>query len=130
MNKIRELFKTYDIVELVADTAHFELPLAILSKEGYPVVAMPQNDSRMGGPTVTLFKRIKEETVSIVRDDTLTAHFLNAHFTETQRGGKIHKGPKKQYKIDGAVAAIMATSRALFHASQPVKRPAQMIGFK
>ena len=82
----------------------------------------------MGGPTVTMYTRIRQQTVKFVRDDTLIEHFLNAHFTETQRGGKIHKGLRKN-KIDTAVAAVMAMSRALFHDSKP-KRVNRMVGFK
>lgn len=129
MAKIRELHKAYDVVEFAADPAHYELPLSILAKEGYNVVQVPQNDARLGGPTVTLFQRIRQGTVRFVRNETLIDHFLNAHFTETQRGGKIHKGPRKA-KIDSAVASVVAMSRALFYSSQPAKRRSVMVGFR
>lgn len=129
MAEVRKIARDYKVIEFVADPAHYELPLAMLSKErAVEVVHFPQNDSRMGGPTVTMYTRIRQQTVKFVRDDTLIEHFLNAHFTETQRGGKIHKGLRKN-KIDTAVAAVMAMSRALFHDSKP-KRVNRMVGFK
>ncbi|MBO1755706.1 terminase large subunit domain-containing protein [Allobranchiibius sp. CTAmp26] len=129
MNAVRKLCKSYNVVEFVADPAHYELPLSILTKEGYPTVLYPQNDSRMGGPTITMYQRIRAGTVKVVRDEVFTSHFLNCHFTETPRGGKVHKGPKREKKIDGAVASIMAMTRALYHDSQPVQKPAQVWGF-
>lgn len=117
---IRAACKRWQVVEIVCDPSRWQRTLDVLAGEGLPVVEFPQSRTRMEPATLSLAEAIQNQDVTHSGDPTLTRHALNARVIDgDERGVRIRKDdPKSTKRIDTIVAAIMAHSRAVFHASK------------
>lgn len=112
-NAIRETCKQYQIEEILFDPYRMARTMQILGAERLPVVEFPQSAQRMTPATVGAWEAISNETVEIVRNDTLIEHILNCRVIEDSRGTRVRKDKKDSMnKIDAAVCFIMSHSRA------------------
>lgn len=117
---IREACKRWQVVEVVCDPSRWQRTLDVLAGDGLPLVEFPQSRSRMEPATLNLYEAIRNHEVTHDGDPTLTRHALNARLVDgDDRGVRIRKeDPKSPKRIDAIVAAIMAHSRAIHHASR------------
>jgi phage terminase large subunit-like protein len=123
-DRIREVCKTFHVLEIVCDPYRFQRTIQVLEKDGLPVVEFPQSPERMSPATMNLQEAFFEGLVTHGADEKMRVHFRNSKLRDDgRRGQKIQKDSKmSDRKIDIAVAAIMAHSRATFHATRPQKK--------
>lgn len=123
MDGIRAACREFDVVECLFDPYRYQMMMETLAAERLPVVAFPQSFSRTQPALLAFREAMLEERVSIVRNEILERHLLNARVTETDKGTRVHKKSKDSPdKIDACVSAFCAYSRATFHAVQQPKR--------
>lgn len=116
---IRDACKTYNVVEILFDPYRWARTMQVLAGERLPVIEFSQSLARMSPATALATDAINNQSVEIVRNDTLETHILNARIREDARGVKIQKENKdSKRKIDGAVCLVMAHSRAHFLANK------------
>ena len=122
-DKIREACTRWRVKEITADPYRWQRTLQVLAKEGLPVTEFPQSAARMTPATTGLHEAVTNGQVTHAGHKNLTAHVLNAVVTEDSRGTRIHKASKNsKRRIDLAVCAVMAWSRATHHASKKTRR--------
>ena len=118
-DKIRELSKVYNVVEICCDLHRWVRSFQILDEEGFPVVEYPQTPARMTPATARMYEAIMNKTVTHSGDPQLARHFANATLRTDQRGSRLSKDRKGSVRrIDLAVASVMALDRAAFWLSQ------------
>lgn len=123
-NRIRAISDIYNVVELTGDPAQgWGRSFSILRDEGFKVVEFPNSPSRMIPATANFKLAVEQGEVSHDGNEQLAAHVSNAVMYERERGYQIHKPSEHSpRKIDAAVTAVMAHSRAKWHATQKLPR--------
>lgn len=111
MQRIRDLCRVYDVVDISADTYGWMHALTVLKSEGYPVQAFHQTPKRQTPATNDLRGAIRAGMLTHAGQEKFTTHVLRATLEEKQTGVKLVK-PSKTQKIDLAVCLMMGYSRA------------------
>ena len=119
---IRQMAERYQVAEAVFDPAYFEAEAARLMDDGVPMVRFPQSPSRMMPAVQRAHRLISTGQVVHPGDTTFTRHVLDARPRYHDAGWTLRKpraqdGNKRRH-IDGAVAMVLALSRA----SMPAER--------
>lgn len=115
MGCIRELDKTYQLVEVAFDPRHFELPAQMLADEGVPMVEMPQSLERMTPAFGNLFEAIKRQEISHDGNEQYARQILNGVTRSSDRGFTLAKA-KSRGKIDCCYALALCFDRAQYPA--------------
>lgn len=105
--------------EFCYDPAYFHRSAAILEGEGLAMVEFPQHDSRMIPASQGFYQRIVERKIAHDGDPTLARHIGNATADQKPRGWRLTKPKGSRKKIDAAVAAAIASHRALEPSPEP-----------
>ena len=124
---IRDACARWDVVEIACDSYRWQRSLAVLESEGLPVKDFPQTVSRMSAATSAFLDACRNGQLSHSGHPLVGEHLNNAVLTEDSRGGRLVKASRSRFagRIDAAICAVMATSRAQWHASrQPKKKRA------
>lgn len=109
---IRDLCDRFDVREIAFDPHYAKITMANLLDDGYPAVEFRQGWVTMGPAIQTLEKAILSGRFKHGGNPVLRWCFDNVAIQDDGKGNKsFHKGKSKD-KIDGAVAAAMAVSRA------------------
>jgi phage terminase large subunit-like protein len=117
---IREACRRWHVVEVTADPFRWQRSLAVLADERIPVTEFPQSPSRMTPACAAFYEAVIEGTLTHSGDKRLARHIANAVLRTDTRGARIVKESKhSKRRIDLAVAAIMAHSRAVEIARRP-----------
>lgn len=119
-------FRTFDVVEMVVDKAHWrsEVERWRLEFGETRIIDMPQSAQRMVPATDRLYQAVMDGTVTHDGHDGLSRHMHNAVAVEKPGGVQIHKpknAPAKDSpvgRIDAAVASIMAFDSACMAAGR------------
>ena len=118
-NALRAACKRWSVKEIVCDPYRYQRTMQELEAEGLPIVEFPQSPSRMVPATTTFFESVTQNLLTQSGDADLARHIANAHLKTDARGSRLAKESKQSNrKIDLAVAAVMAHSRASFLANQ------------
>lgn len=116
---VRDAARRYNVVEVVADPFRWQRSLQALAAEGLPMVEMPQTAARMTPATTGLREAVTARAVTHSGDDRLARHMSHAMVKVDARGERLSKDRRgSSRRIDAAVCAVMAHSRATFHAHQ------------
>jgi phage terminase large subunit-like protein len=116
---IRAACLRYRVMECTADPFRWQRSLQVLERDGMPVSEFPQTSARMSPATIGLHEAVTNAQVTHSGNAALAEHVMNARVTEDARGTRLSKESKDSpRKIDLAVAAVMAHSRALHLASK------------
>jgi phage terminase large subunit-like protein len=102
----------YNVVEVACDPAYWRAKLQEWADSDAPIVEWPPTASRMTPATREFYTAVLERRMTHDGDPRLSRHVRNAVLKEDMRGSRIVKQVQGA-KIDLAVAAIMAHSRAL-----------------
>lgn len=128
---IRTTCQRLSVREICADPYRWTRSLQALEAEGLPMVEFPQSPSRMAPATAALYEAVMNRQATHSGNPDLARHVGNAHVKDDARGVRLTKQTKwSKLRIDLAVCAVMAHSRALFFASQPAKRTRRVVTFK
>lgn len=125
--RIRQLSDIYSVKEVTGDPAQgWNRSFSILADENLPVVEFPNSSARMM-PAIAAFKlAVQNAELSHADDDRLGVHIANAVMRERERGYLIYKpAANSPKKIDAAICAVMAHSRARWHWDKQ-QTPAQL----
>ena len=117
-NHLRELHRTFHVVENAYDPAFFERSAQALADEGLRMLEFSQSAARMVPACQTAYELICTGQVEHGNDAVFTDQVTSAVPRETDGGWRISKGKSKR-KIDASIALVMALSRA---ASVEVKK--------
>lgn len=112
-SRIRELAKTYDVMEVAFDSRAFNRSAEILADEGYPMVDFPQSPERMTIAAAALSKLIEEGRLRHDGDKELRAQVLAGRVKEDERGWRFVKDPSLPRPIGGLIALAVAVHRAV-----------------
>ncbi len=123
---VKDAFRRYNVVELVADPYGWRTEIQRWAKRygATRVVEFPSYVlSRMAPFTDSLTTAIKQQTLTHDGNDVLAQHLANARAKSTVYGDVIVKDRKgSPRKIDAAVTTVMAYGRADWHAANPKKK--------
>jgi phage terminase large subunit-like protein len=120
--RLRQIAKEYNVVEITADPYRWSRSLEVLRDEGLPVTEFPQTSVRMVPATQRFAEAVSNRQLTHSGDRRLNRHLANAVLRIDSRGPRLSKPTKwSPRKIDLAVAAVMALERAA-HA-KPRSRP-------
>lgn len=109
---IRELCATYDVREVAFDPYDARRTMQRLHDDGLPAVEFRQNITTMGPAIADLERTVNGRALRHGGHPVLRHHFDSVVASRNDTGlVRMHKG-KKTDRIDGAVAAAMAVSRA------------------
>lgn len=117
MAHLRELDRTYHLVEVAYDPRHFELPATGLTDEGLPMVEVPQSPERMVPATGALYEAIMREEISHDGAADYERQILSAMPTFTDTSFRLTKS-KSRGHIDAAIALVLMADRAQHPAQQ------------
>lgn len=124
-NDIRVATRRYKVREVVVDPFRLNQTMQTLSGEGIRVAEFPWSSTgRVTRATTDLSKAAMSGQISHSGDDTLSRHVLAATVIEKDGALRIAKTSRKRKaaKIDCCAAMLMAHSRAVWHATKPIKR--------
>lgn len=121
---IRQACKRYRVREVACDSYRWQRSLEVLAAEGFPIVDYPQTTSRMGAATAEFLTACTNQQMTHSGHPVLADHLANAVLSEDNRGGRLVKASRSRHagRIDAAVCAVMAHSRATHYANRPRKR--------
>lgn len=110
---IRDLCEEFDVQEIVGDPAYAQAVMAPLTEDGFPTGTFAQNWRTMGPATREFERAIISRKLNHGGNPVLTWNIGNISVVNIDSAGNkaMHKG-KSRDRIDGAVAAAMAVSRA------------------
>lgn len=128
-DRIIELAKFYNVVEVVADPFRWQRSLQVLAEAGLPVGQFPQTTHRLTPATNDLRAAINNGLITHSDDVDLNSHVLRASVEETTRGLKLGK-PSEKEKIDYAACLIMAYSRCQWLGKKSDKQKKKVKGFR
>jgi phage terminase large subunit-like protein len=112
---LREACRRWEVLEIAADPYRWARSLQILAGEGLPVLEFPQTTARMTPATSAFEQAVLNGRLSHSGDKTLAEHIGNAVIKDDGRGARLSKPAKHSpRRIDAAVAAVMAYSRAAY----------------
>lgn len=124
---IRQARLTYNVLELTADPFRWTRTLQVMEDEGCATTTFPQNQFRMTPATSNFSDLIASRGITHDGNEPLRRHVLNAIFRNDNRGKRLSKEKKDSpLKIDLAVAALMALSRACDLVNDPKSQPAHV----
>jgi phage terminase large subunit-like protein len=119
--QIRTACLRWQVREITADPHLWARSLQILAEEGLPVTEFPQSPSRMTPATKRFTDMVNTRAITHSGNPALTRHVSNAVLRQDSRGWRLSKESKSsQRHIDLAVAAVMATERAVTRIEDPV----------
>lgn len=109
---IRELCARFDVREIAFDPHLARMTMQRLHDDGLPVVEMQQGPLTMG-PAIGILERVVNGRALRHGGHPVLRHHFDSVVASRNDTGlvRMHKG-KKTDRIDGAVAAVMAVSRA------------------
>jgi phage terminase large subunit-like protein len=111
--EIREIAASYDVREIAFDPALARRPMQHLADEGLPVVEFRQTITNMGPAIGDLERTVNGFKIRHNGHPILRHHFDSVVASRNDTGlTRMHKA-KRTDRIDGAVAAAMAVSRAV-----------------
>ena len=117
---VRGACRRWNVREVTADPYRWQRSLAVLEAERIPVTEFPQSSQRMTPSTIGLFEALVNRRVTHSGDRRLARHVANAVVKVDSRGTRLQKEHKRSVRrIDAAMAAVMAFSRAADLATQP-----------
>jgi hypothetical protein len=121
---IRDACRRWDVVEVACDSYRWQRSIEILTSEGLPMVDFPQSISRMSAATADFLHACRNQQITHSGHPILAEHLGNAVLTEDNRGGRLVKASRSRHagRIDAIICAVMARSRAFWHATKPQKR--------
>jgi phage terminase large subunit-like protein len=121
---VRDACRRYRVREVTADPYRWQRSLAVLDAEGFPVAEFPQTVSRMAAATAEFLTACTNKQITHSGHPVLAAHIANAVLSEDNRGGRLVKASRSRHagRIDAAITAVMAHSRATHYAHRPRKR--------
>jgi hypothetical protein len=121
---IRDACKRYRVREVACDSYRWQRSLEVLAAEGFPMADYPQTAPRMSAATAEFLTACTNKQISHSGHPVLSAHIGNAVLSEDNRGGRLVKASRSRHagRIDAAVCAVMAHSRATHYANKPRKR--------
>ncbi len=124
---IRDACREWDVAEIICDSYRWQRSLSILEGEGLPVRDFPQSIARMSAATAGFLTAARNAKLTHSGHPLLGEHIANATTTEDSRGGRLVKS-HRSIRIDAAICAVMAVSRAtwLANKSKPRRR---VVGF-
>jgi phage terminase large subunit-like protein len=110
--KIRDLCATYDVREIAFDPHLARVTMQRLFDDGLPAIEFRQGPLTMG-PAIGILERVVNGKALRHDGHPVLRHHLDSVVASRNDTGlvRMHKG-KKTDRIDGAVAAVMAVSRA------------------
>jgi phage terminase large subunit-like protein len=119
--RIREVCRTYTVLEVAADPYRWAENLQRLAGEGIPVVEFAMGSpARMVPACAAVYDAIVAGKLTHSGDARLERHFRNARVKIDRLGPRVVKDTSASArKIDLAVAAIAAYIRAMHHAVTP-----------
>jgi len=127
---IREACRRWQVREIACDPFRWARTYQVLEAEGLPVVEFAQSASRMTPATTSFYEAVVNKQMTLDGSPALMRHLGNATLRVDARGTRIMKDHRNSTrKIDLAVAAIMAFSRAQYNAQTPQKAAAAFIDF-
>jgi phage terminase large subunit-like protein len=115
-----QTIRRWRVLEVTADPFRWQRSLQVLADERINVSEFPQSPSRMTPATTALAEAAANQTITHAGDAALARHAAHAVLKVDSRGTRLqkeHKGSSR--RIDAAVAACMAFSRARELASRP-----------
>ena len=115
---VRDAMARFDVVELAADPPGWHTELEQWETDFGDVVVRFETyvRKRMAAATSRFYTAVCGGQLSHDGDPTLARHVDNCVLKETAQGGYITKESKSSpRKIDAAVAAVIATDRAMWH---------------
>ncbi len=120
---VRDACREWDVAEIACDTYRWQRSLSILEAEALPVRDFPQSVTRMSAATAGFLTAARNAKLSHSGHPLIGEHLTNATTTEDGRGGRLVKS-HRAVRIDAAICAVMAVSRATWHAtkSKPKRR--------
>ncbi len=118
---IRDACRRWDVAEVACDSYRWQRSLSLLEGEGLPVRDFPQSISRMSAATAGFLDACRNQQLTHSGHPLVGEHLNNAVLTEDNRGGRLVKA-HRSLRIDAAITTVMAASRAIWHATKPVKR--------
>jgi phage terminase large subunit-like protein len=117
---IRDACRRWRVLEVTADPFRWQRTLAVLADERINVTEYPQSPARMTPACSQFYEAVIDGTVTHSGDKRLARHVANAVLRTDSRGARIVKESKhSKRRIDLAVAAVMAHSRAVELARRP-----------
>nr|WP_041312487.1 terminase TerL endonuclease subunit [Mycobacterium sp. JS623] len=121
---IRNACQHWQVAEICADTYRWQRSLAVLQAEGLPIVEFPQTVSRMSAATAEFLTACRNDQLTHSGHPIMAEHIGNAVLTEDNRGGRMVKASRSRHagRIDAAITAVMAYSRASWLATHPKKK--------
>ncbi|WP_232002248.1 terminase TerL endonuclease subunit [Mycobacterium sp. 1482292.6] len=121
---IRDACRRYRVREVCCDPYRWQRSLEVLAAEGFPMAEFPQTISRMGAATAEFLTACTNKQITHSGHPVLADHLANAVLSEDGRGGRLTKASRSRHagRIDAAVCAVMAHSRATHYANKPRKR--------
>lgn len=99
--------------EFAYDPAYFQRSAQVLEGDGLAMVEFPQHDARMIPASQSLYQLVVERRIAHGGDPTLARHIGNATADQKPRGWRLTKPKGSRKKIDAAIAAAIASYRAL-----------------
>lgn len=116
---IRELCARFDVREIAFDPYDARMTMQRLHDDGLPAVEMRQNITTMGPAIADLERVVNGRALRHSGHPVLRHHFDSVVASRNDTGlVRMHKG-RKTDRIDGAVAAAMAVSRASLNDNTP-----------
>lgn len=120
-NTILDFAERFKVREVTADPYLWQRTLQVLQEEGLPVSKFSQSAGRMSPALAEFRAAALDGKVTHQDDHRVNAHMLAAQLIESGHGMKLGK-PSKDMHIDGAVATVMAYSRAFWLGSKRLKK--------
>ena len=124
--RMRELCRTYTVREVACDPYRWSRTMQALEAEGLPVEAFPMGSApRMVPACQSFYDAVVNDRITHTGDPRLVRHVSNAVVKVDRFGPRIVKDAKNSArKIDLAVCAVAAYSRAMFYAQEgPISPP-------
>ena len=112
---IREILGKYDVKEVCYDPWGAFQTCQNLIKDGAPVIEVPQNVRNFSEPMKEIEGMIISSRLHNPRNDVLDWNLSNVTVEPDRNENIFPRKEKKDDKIDGAVALIMAISRAMLY---------------
>lgn len=106
---VEQLARRWMVTAVVIDPMFLVDTRQQWQSRGLNVVEFPQYDSRMGPASVSFWQALKSDRLRHGGQSDFTQHVLGAEMKDTARGWRFSKPRQGDAKIDGLVAAVMAT---------------------
>jgi len=109
---VRELCARFNVQEIAFDPYDARMTMQRLHDDGLPAIEFRQNITTMGPAIADLERVVNGRALRHAGHPVLRHHFDSVVVSRNDTGlARLHKG-KQTDRIDGAIASVMATSRA------------------